>query len=446
MISSPEKVSWWNILFGFRDGYNEKRFIIDYFDRFKVQVRFGLLISIFIYLVFYFIDINVFPELEPKLIVNRLLVSGIFAMILGVSFTKVFARHMQWFLLFFGLVAAVGILWKLRLLNQNGYDFSFFYPGLILTSAIVTFYLRVRFVHSALLNVFVIAAYILVFWVCIEPIPSDSPINLTQTFINSLFFIVGSSLLSLYAAYYLEKMTRNDFLAQQHINYLNDHLQDEVQQRTAELREEKRKNINLLLDGQEKERKRISKELHDSVGCQLALVKMNLEAQQQAQDYSGLSQSIGAVTDLIKDVRDISHNHSVFVLQRVGLTNAIESSLYQILPRSCAHFNVYFHRLNGHLSSAAQLMLYRVFQEALNNILKHSEATEVDIQLVQHDQQVSMVICDNGKGFDVNDAHHGLWMHNMRMRIENQLEGELIIDSRPGYGTTLIATIKSEEL
>ncbi|GAB1405534.1 MAG: sensor histidine kinase [Lentimicrobiaceae bacterium] len=212
------------------------------------------------------------------------------------------------------------------------------------------------------------------------------------------------------------------------------------------MREEKRKNIGLLLDGQEKERKRISKELHDSIGCQLALIKLNLEAQQQAQDYSGISQSICAVTDLIKEVRDISHNHSVFVLQRVGLTNAIESSLYQILSCSCAHFNVYFHQLNCHLSSAVQLMLYRVFQEALNNILKHSEATEVDIQLVRQDKHLTMVICDNGKGFDVKSVHHGLGLHNMRMRIENQLEGELIIDSRPGHGTTLIANIKSEEI
>lgn len=446
MIPSPEKVNCWNILFGFSDKYKEKRFIIDYFERFKVQVRFGLLISIFIYLVFYFIDFKVFPELEAQLIVNRIIVCSIFSIILVLSYTKAFARYMQWFLLFFGLVATVGILWKLLLLNQNGYDFSFFYPGLILTSAIVTFYLRVRFVHSALLNVFVIVAYIVVFLAFIKPIPPDAPINLTQTFINSLFFIVCSSFLSLYAAYYLETITRNDFLAKQHIRYLNGHLKDEVQQRTAELREEKRKNIGLLLDGQEKERKRISKELHDSIGCQLALIKLNLEAQQQAQDYSGISQSICAVTDLIKEVRDISHNHSVFVLQRVGLTNAIESSLYQILSCSCAHFNVYFHQLNCHLSSAVQLILYRVFQEALNNILKHSEATEVDIQLVRQDKHLTMVICDNGKGFDVKSVHHGLGLHNMRMRIENQLEGELIIDSRPGHGTTLIANIKSEEI
>jgi len=445
-LLSPIKVSWRDILAGFSDRENEERFINHYFNRFKVQVRFGLLISIFTYLIFYFIDINVFPELEPKLLINRILVTSIFAIILGFSFTKVFARKMQWFLLLFGLVAAMGILWKLHLLNHNGYDFSFFYPGLILTSAIVTYYLRVRFVPTTLFNIFVVVVYIWIFIAFIEPIPPNSPINLTQTFINSLFFLIGNSFMSLYAAYYLEKMTRNDFLAQQHIHYLNDHLQHEVQQRTAELLEEKRKNIRLLLEGQEKERKRISKELHDSVGCQLALVKMNLEAQQQAQDFSDLSQSIAAVADLIKDVRNISHNHSVFVLQRVGLTNAIESSLYQMLPRSHAHFNVYLHQLNGSLSAAAQLMLFRVFQEALNNIIKHSEATEVDIQLVRHDQQLSLVICDNGKGFNVNGAHHGLGLHNMRMRIENQLEGELIIDSQPGFGTTLIANIKSEKL
>ena len=433
-------------MYGFQERESERLFQLDYFNRFKKQVRVGLLMSIFIYLVFYFIDIDVFPELEPRLIVNRLLVSSIFAVILGVSFTKFFARHLQGFLLLFGVVAALGILWKLHLLNLNGYDFSFFYPGLILVSGIVTFYLRVRFVPAVLLNLIVVSAYAVLFVFFIQTISDDSPIDGTQTFVNSMFFLVCNSFLSLYGAYYLEKMTRNDFLTQQRIQHLNDHLQDEVQQRTAELVDEKRKNIGLLLEGQERERARISKELHDSVGCQLALIKMNLEARQQAQDSSDLSQSIAAIGNLTREVRDISHNHSVFVLQSVGLTNAIEGYIYQMLPRCEAHFNIYFHQINGSLPSATQLMLYRVFQEALHNIVKHSEATEVDIQLVRHDDQLSFIIYDNGKGFHVNSTHRGIGLHNMRMRIENQLQGELIIDSQPGYGTTIIANLKSEEL
>lgn len=440
------KVSLRDVLYGFEDREEERLFIFDYFKRFQRQVRFGILIAIFIYFIFYFIDINVFPELEPRLLVNRLLVTSIFAVIFCLSFTRFFARYMQCFLLLFGIVAALGILWKLRLLNQNGYDFSFFYPGLILTSAIVTFYLRLRFVHSALLNLFVIGTYVLLFVFCIHPVAGNSPIDLNQTFVNSLFFIVGSSFLSLYGAYYLEIITRNEYLTRLHINQLNSNLEMLVKERTAELEDEKRKNISRLLEGQEKERGRISKELHDGVCCQFAVIKMNLEARQQAQEFSDLSQPIAAIENLTRDVRDISHNQSVFILQSVGLTKAIESCLYEMLPRCEAHFNVYFHCVNGGLPAATQLMLYRVFQEALHNIVKHSQATEVDIQLVRHDNQITFIITDNGKGFDVNNGHPGLGLHNMRMRIENQLQGELIIDSQPGYGTTIIANLKSEKL
>lgn len=65
---------------------------------------------------------------------------------------------------------------------------------------------------------------------------------------------------------------------------------------------------------------------------------------------------------------------------------------------------------------------------------------------MRHDNQITFIITDNGKGFDVNNGHPGLGLHNMRMRIENQLQGELIIDSQPGYGTTIIANLKSEKL
>lgn len=442
---SAMKVSLRDILYGFEDREEERLFVFDYFRRFKTQVRMGILIAIFIYLVFYFIDIYVFPELEPHLLINRLFITSIFALIFGLSFTRYFARYMQCFLLFFGIVAALGILWKLHLLNANGYDFSFFYPGLILTSAIVTFYMRVRFVHSALLNLFVIASYVVLFVFYIHPVPDTSRIDLNQTFVNSLFFIVGSSFLSLYGAYYLEIITRNEYLTRLHINQLNSNLEIVVEQRTTELEDEKRKNISRLLEGQEKERERISKELHDGVCCQLALIKMNLEALKQPIELSDLSQPLAAIENLARDVHDISHNQSVFILQSVGLPKAIESSLYQMLSRCQAHFNVYFHQINGGLPAATQLMLYRVFQEALNNIVKHAQATEVDIQLVQHDDQLSFVVADNGKGFNVTNGHPGLGLHNMRMRIENQLQGQLIIDSAPGYGTTIIVNLKSEE-
>ncbi|MFP4471912.1 MAG: sensor histidine kinase [Bacteroidales bacterium] len=333
-------------------------------------------------------------------------------------------------------------MWKLWFLNLNGYDFSFFYPGLILTTGIVTFYLRVRFVQAALLNIITILSYILLYAFFIREVPSGSQISLNQIFVNSLFFIICSSFLSLYGAYYLEKFTRNDFLIRSEIEHLNNNLEALVDQRTAELEEEKQKNIRLLLEGQEKERERIAKELHDGVCNQLALLKLDLEHQIQKQDFSRISESLESILKINQEVRDISHNQSTYTLQKHGLQKAVENSVHQLINKHDIRFNVHFHNIGNSICETTQLMLYRVFQESVNNILKHSGATEVDIQLMQHENELNLTIYDNGRGFNKNLVNgSGLGLHNMQLRIEQQCNGKLIVDSQPDYGTTIIVNI-----
>ena len=430
------------VLFGFKSPETESLFRLDYFDKLIPQIRIGFVISIFIYLVFYFIDSWVFPDIEPKLLLNRIIASSLFACILLLSYTGFFKYYLQWFLLLFGIIATIGILWKLNLLNITGYDFSFFYPGLILTSAIVSFYLRIRFLHAALLNVFSIAAYVVVFVLYIHNNPVYHEISLTQTFVNSLFFIVCSSFLSLYGSYYLEKITRNDFLNRTEIKHINTNLEKLVKERSFELEAEKIKSNNALIEGQEKERERISKELHDNINNQLSLLKMELEGQMQQNDYSGISRTISGILKINEDVREIAHNHSTFTLRKLGPEKAIRDIVDGVAEKTGIQFNLHFIGTEEQIEDNVSLTFFRVFQEALSNIVKHAKTSNVEIQLIRFDHTLSLSITDNGIGFNMlNCENGGIGLNNMKLRVEQQLNGELIIDSKVGAGTTIIATV-----
>lgn len=421
----------------------KKLFLSDYFQQNKHQIRIGLLISTLIYLVFYFIDIWVFPELEPVLLINRIIICSIFLGFFALSFTHFFERHLQLLLLLFGSIATVGILWKLHFLNQSGYDFSFFYPGLILTTSLVIFYLRLRFFYAVILNLISIVFYSGLFIIFLEAGDVHDRISIQQTFVNSMFFLVCSSFLSCYGAYYLEVYARREFSHRHQLESLNEKLDFLVKQRTTELEEEKQKNIRILIEGQEKERERIANELHDSICNQLAVLKLDLEHQIQINDFSGINNSLESILKINREVRDISHNHSTYNLQKRGLVKAVEDSVIKLSDNHNIRFNLHFHDVCNNISKTTELMLYRVIQESINNILKHSAATEVDIQLLQCEHELCLTIYDNGRGFNKDLLNgSGMGLHNMRLRIEQQCRGELHVDSTPDHGTTIIVNLK----
>jgi len=435
------KITWNEILFGFGDKTIETQFIQDYFDRFSYQIKIGLLISISIYLIFYFIDVWVFTAIEPQLLMNRIIVTTAFALLFLISFTGFFKKNMQLLILLFGIIATLGILWKLNLLHKNGFDFSFFFPGLILISAIVSFYMRIRFLYATLLNVFIIAAYTATFVFFIYTF-QDSAALLLQTFVNSLFFLVCSSFLCLFASYYLEKESRQAFVVQIEIEDINTNLESIVRQRTSDLEIEKRKNISMLIDGQERESSRVARELHDGINSQLALLKFDLEQQSKIGNYSNMPKTIDNLLKINNDVRNIAHQHSSWTLQKHGLSEALRLYLSNIIAQTSLEFKLHLNAHDGQIPEKVAVALYRVFQEAINNIIKHADASEVEIQLIKTDDAYNLSIVDNGKGFVVNTHHNGgLGIENMKIRIEQENKGTLIIDSTPGQGTTLIANV-----
>ncbi len=252
--------------------------------------------------------------------------------------------------------------------------------------------------------------------------------------------------MSLYGAYYLEVITRKDFVAARRLEHLNNNLEQLVNQRTAELESEKQKNIRMLLEGQEKERERIATDLHDNICNQLALLRHDLEMQAGASDFSKIRQSIAAMMQVSKEVKYLSKNQSAHILKRYGLATAIEELVNTIANEYNLKIALDFFGTENNLSEDIQINLYRSCQEALQNVVKHANASEVEVQLIQHDHSIDLIITDNGDGFNADSYRGmGLGLENIRLRIEKQLGGKVNIDSSKGAGTTIIITVNTSQ-
>jgi two-component system, NarL family, sensor kinase len=210
-----------------------------------------------------------------------------------------------------------------------------------------------------------------------------------------------------------------------------------------------KKLYNKLYDQLEEERLRIARELHDTIGQNLLLVQLNsrklrgsvetnTEAKAQIQN---IDETIGKTVD---DIREIIYDLKPKLLEEIGLKSAVESLCINVSEKFNIRSNILMDELNGELSYRAKLTIFRIIQEAINNIIKHSEATEFNIQFFNNETFLKLLISDNGVGFSNNHRHMGLGLSNMKERIE-YINGKLKIDSLPGHGTLLIFEIKKEE-
>jgi signal transduction histidine kinase/ligand-binding sensor domain-containing protein len=207
-----------------------------------------------------------------------------------------------------------------------------------------------------------------------------------------------------------------------------------------------------LIDSQEQERKRIAAELHDGLGQNLLVIKnyalMGLNAANGGNPLrEHLDEISEAASQSIAEVRQISHNLRPYQLERLGLTNTLETMLRQIANASDIGFTTAVEPIDGLFAPEDEISVYRIVQESLNNILKHSDAKEASVQIKRADGEIQITITDDGRGFTVEPASHaelqkrglGLTGTAERVRI---LGGKLSIQSAPGQGTTLHITLK----
>ncbi|MBL0136494.1 MAG: sensor histidine kinase [Chitinophagaceae bacterium] len=196
-----------------------------------------------------------------------------------------------------------------------------------------------------------------------------------------------------------------------------------------------------VLEAEERERQRIAKDLHDGVGQIMSAAKMNLSAFENEILFTNPEQKlkfekiIDLVDESCKEVRSVSHNMMPNALLKTGLTAAIREFIDKI-DYSVLKVELSSEGLNERLDSNTETVLYRVIQECVNNVIKHSGANHLDISLIKDNEGISATIEDNGKGFDSKDnsKFEGIGLKNIRTRVE-YLKGSVEFDSKPGKGT-----------
>ncbi len=201
-----------------------------------------------------------------------------------------------------------------------------------------------------------------------------------------------------------------------------------------------------LIESQESERKRIAAELHDSLGQRLVVIKnlalmvlnspsKNGETREQIEEISAeASQAIG-------EVKEISHNLRPYQLDRIGLTKAIEAIVRTAQSASEIVFKAEIDDIDGVFPKDLEINFYRVVQEGVNNILKHSQATEAGVTIRRDPDGLRMTIRDNGKGFTPGAAKSdtprgGFGLIGVTERAQ-LLSGKPVIHSAPGQGTMI---------
>ena len=202
-----------------------------------------------------------------------------------------------------------------------------------------------------------------------------------------------------------------------------------------------------LMGAQEKERGRLARELHDDLSQSLALLSIQLQSLVEPSGGNGkLKSKILDLTDHIErlssDVHRISHELHPAKLEQLGLEAALRGFFREM---SAAHrFKVDFESSNvpRDLGNDVSLCLYRVAQEALQNIAKHSNASNVNVSLSGSSSLIQLVVADNGSGFDPEAVNNGesLGLISIQERLR-AVDGEVDVDSEPGEGTKIVAKI-----
>ena len=194
------------------------------------------------------------------------------------------------------------------------------------------------------------------------------------------------------------------------------------------------------LEGELTERRRIARDLHDGLGGMLAAVKINM--QNVKPDTNGDTSNYDRAFDLLdgsmKELRRLAHHLMPDALVHYGLKTSLEV-FCQSLP------NVRFHYFGEdiRIDSKLETLLYRSAYELIYNAVKHAEATQTNVQLVQEPDRISLTVQDNGKGFDVSQETNGMGLNNIRKRVA-VFNGEFNVSSEPGNGTEISVELRIE--
>ena len=203
-----------------------------------------------------------------------------------------------------------------------------------------------------------------------------------------------------------------------------------------------------LIEAQEQERMRVARELHDDINQRLTVVALSLSRLQQRTLPAGelrkeIAAASGHVVDLLRDIQVVAHRLHSSKLDLLGLPRAARDLCAELaqVHQVAIHFET---DDLPRLPQDVALCLFRVLQESLQNATKHSGASEIHVSLHRAARAIELTVADDGGGFDYRtERGRGLGLTSMSERVK-LVDGELRIDSRPGAGTRVHATVLCE--
>ena len=200
-------------------------------------------------------------------------------------------------------------------------------------------------------------------------------------------------------------------------------------------------NTEAMLEGEERERRRLASDLHDGLGGMLAGVKIKLSGatahKDRTPDPDELNKITGQLDNAVTELRRIARNMMPETLLRFGLQTALKDLCESLQTSSCT-INYEAFNIDSNMPLSTQVIIYRIVQEALSNAIRHSEANVILVQCSQNGNLFFITVEDNGKGFDSSILEHkkGIGITNIENRIK-YLSGKMEINTAPNEGTAI---------
>jgi signal transduction histidine kinase len=251
--------------------------------------------------------------------------------------------------------------------------------------------------------------------------------HLQNTLLIVLLIFLASAVLALFIGRKQQQIInkQNDFIHNQKIKNL-------------EL-----KSLESLIQGQENERGRIARDLHDGLGIQLSQIKFFVEANVRSLSPSDRKTLNQIIDDACQEIRIISHNIHPSSLSEFGLYTALEDMINKLPAVKKTKITLEkYGNIPHHLSKETIALLYRAIQELINNVLKHASAKRIRIELISNEENLLISVEDDGIGFDLNVKKEGSGITNVISRI-SYLNGHVLWQnhSKNGTGTSVLISI-----
>ena len=220
----------------------------------------------------------------------------------------------------------------------------------------------------------------------------------------------------------------------------------EIQQQKLDkvLKAQELAGIDAMIEGQEKERQRIANDLHDNLGSLLATIRLHFQNLKVKKDRLKeeedriMKQTDDLIDEAYQQVRTIAHAKNAGVPAKEGLVPAVKNFARKVSASDKIVIEVVDQEMSDRLENSMEIAIFRIIQELITNIIKHSGATEAAIYLTDHSASINILVEDNGRGFDPEKIQpkEGMGLNSIRKRVE-YMEGEMDVDAAEGKGTTI---------